>query len=113
MTVDEICLAKFPFGDAAGMKLRPVLTLTGPVGPVPEILVAYVSSVIPAQILPTDILVDPLIPAHAGTNLKVRSVIRLHKLATIHVTTIARRLGQIDSQSAIEVRAKLRALLKL
>jgi hypothetical protein len=34
---NEIYLANFPFGDAAGMKLRPVLTLTGPQGPVPEV----------------------------------------------------------------------------
>ncbi len=26
---NEIYLASFPFGDTAGMKLRPVLTLTG------------------------------------------------------------------------------------
>jgi hypothetical protein len=32
------------------MKLRPVLLLTGSVGPVPEVLVAYISSVIPAQL---------------------------------------------------------------
>ena len=40
----EIYLAKFPFGDAPGMKIRPVLLLTGPVGAVPEIVVAYISS---------------------------------------------------------------------
>jgi hypothetical protein len=38
---DEIYLASFPFGDIAGMKLRPVLTLTGPLGSVPEVLVSY------------------------------------------------------------------------
>jgi hypothetical protein len=43
----EICLASFPFGDIAGMKLPPVLVLAGPVGPIPEVLVAYVSSVLP------------------------------------------------------------------
>jgi hypothetical protein len=30
----EIYLASFPFGDVPGMKLRPVLLLTDPVGPV-------------------------------------------------------------------------------
>ena len=30
MRPGEIYLAKFPFGDAPGMKLRPVLALTGP-----------------------------------------------------------------------------------
>jgi len=54
MQPGEIYLAKFPFGDVPGMKLRPVLLLTGSVGPIPEVLVAYISSVIPASCsLPT------------------------------------------------------------
>jgi hypothetical protein len=48
MQPGEIYLARFPFGDVPGMKLRPVLLLTGSVGPVPEVLVAYISSVINA-----------------------------------------------------------------
>jgi hypothetical protein len=44
MRPGEIYLAQFPFGDVPGMKLRPVLLLTGPLGSVPEVLVAYISS---------------------------------------------------------------------
>lgn len=50
----EIYPAKFPFGDVPGMKLRPVLLLSGELGTVPEVLVAYISSVVPAQLLSTD-----------------------------------------------------------
>lgn len=35
MQPGEIYLARFPFGDVPGMKLRPVLLLTGTVGSVP------------------------------------------------------------------------------
>jgi len=28
----EVCRASFPFGDIAGLKLRPVLVLAGPLG---------------------------------------------------------------------------------
>lgn len=59
MCPDEIYLASFPFGGGAGMKLRPVLLLTGPAGNVPETLVAYISSVIPSSLLPTDLMLDP------------------------------------------------------
>ncbi len=61
---DEIYLASFPFGGSAGMKLRLVLLLTGPVGGVPEVLVAYISSVIPSGLLPSDILLDPRTAEH-------------------------------------------------
>src|ERR1017187_9556257 len=82
MRPGEIYLAQFPFGDIPGMKLRPVLLLTGAVGFVPEVLVAYISSVIPSQPLPSDIMIDPT--KFPSTNLKTSSALRLHKLATIH-----------------------------
>jgi mRNA interferase MazF len=110
---DEIFLASFPFGDSAGMKLRPVLLLTGPVGGVPEILVAYISSVIPGTLLPSDVELDPTASEHASTGLKTMSVVRLHKLATIHVRNVSRRLGRLSATTACEVDAKLRALMSL
>jgi hypothetical protein len=76
---DEIYLASFPFGGSTGMKLRPVLMLTGPVGNVPEVLVAYISSVMPAAVLPSDIVLDPITAEHASTNLKTKSVVRRPK----------------------------------
>jgi mRNA-degrading endonuclease toxin of MazEF toxin-antitoxin module len=108
---DEIYLASFPFGDTAGMKLRPVLTLTGPIGPIPEVLVAYISSVVPQSLLPTDVVLDPTTAEHASTNLKAKSVLRLHKLATIHGRAIVRRLGRLPTASIAEVEGRLKALL--
>jgi hypothetical protein len=113
MNPDEIHLASFPFGDSAVMKLRPVLLLTGPVGSVPEVLVAYISSVIPSTSLSSDILLDPASENHASTNLKTRSVLRLHKLATIHARSIVRRLSVLSPATAADVDGKLRTLLKL
>jgi mRNA interferase MazF len=113
MKPDEIHLASFPFGGSAGMKLRPVLLLTGPMGSVPEVLVAYISSVVPSVLLPTDIVLDPLTAEHASTRLKTRSVLRLHKLATIHTRSVVRHLGTIAQATSLEVKEKLRALLEL
>ena len=59
MRPGEIYLAQFPFGDIPGMKIPPVLLFTGPVGSVPGVLVAYISSVAPARLLPSDIVLDP------------------------------------------------------
>ena len=59
MQPGEIYLDRFPFGDVPGMKLRPVLLLTGAVGLVPEVLVSYISSVMPSQLLPSDLVLDP------------------------------------------------------
>jgi mRNA interferase MazF len=113
MLPGEIYLANFPFGAGGGGKLRPVLLLTGPIGSVPEFLVAYISSVIPPQLLPSDLVLDPANPEHATTNLKAISVVRLHKLATLHQRSIVRFLGTISPTTQVGISTKLRALLGL
>jgi len=113
MKPGEIYLARFPFGDVPGMKLRPVLLLTGTIGTVPEVLVAYISSVLPAQPLPSDLILDPAQAAFQSTNLKVRSALRLHKLATIHSSSLTRHLGVLESDQQSVVGTKLKTLLGL
>ena len=71
MRPGEIYLAQFPFGDVPGMKLRPVLLLTDPIGSLPEVLAAYISSVVPAQTLPSDMIIDPGKPEFKSTHLVV------------------------------------------
>lgn len=66
----EIYLAAFPYGDAATMKLRPVLILAGPVESAAEVLVAYISSVIPIDLLSTDLVINPTAREHQNTGLK-------------------------------------------
>jgi mRNA interferase MazF len=114
MQPGEIYLAQFPFGDVPGMKLRPVLLLTQPVGSsLPEVLVAYISSVMPAQPLSSDMILDPDRLEYRSTHLKAISVLRLHKLATIHCSNLARYLGLLDSAATAVARTKLRTLLEL
>src|SRR5262249_44039347 len=113
MQSGEIYLAQFPFGDVPGMKLRPVLLLTGTLGSVPEVLVAYISSVTLAQILPLDLMLDQSKPEYRSTHLKTTSVLRLHKLATIHSSNLVRSLGSLEASSLIVVAGKLKQLLGL
>jgi mRNA interferase MazF len=113
MRPGEIFLAQFPFGDVPGMKLRPVLLPTGALGSVPEVLVAYISSVIPAEPVPSDLILDPSKPEFHSTHLKTKSALRLHKLATIHSSSLARYLGTIDAATLASVASKLKQLLGL
>jgi mRNA interferase MazF len=112
MRPGEIHLAQFPFGDVPAMKLRPVLLLSGAVGAVPEVLVAYISSVIPSVPLP-DLILDPAKPEFQSTRLTTISALRLHKLATIHSSSLVRYLGNIDGQASAVVAKKLRDFLAL
>jgi mRNA-degrading endonuclease toxin of MazEF toxin-antitoxin module len=71
------------------------------------------SSIVPKPLLPTDIMIDPTDPEHATTKLKQMTVVRLHKLATIHNSDIARLLGKLSPKTWTEVETKLRLLLNL
>jgi len=113
MKPGEIVLAHFPLGGTGGRKLRPTLVLSGPLGSVPEYVVAYISSVIPPILEPTDLVMDPKAPGFSSTKLKVRSVVRAHKLATIHGTDVIRRLGIVSPTFFLEVQARLRIVLGL
>ena len=95
------------------MKLRPVLLLTGTIGSVPEVLVAYISSVVPPHPLASDLVIDPQASEFQTTHLKVVSALRLHKLATIHTSSVMRYLGTLDPAQYGIVRDKLRNLLGL
>lgn len=113
MQPGEIFLGSFPFGDAPGMKLRPVLILSPVTGSAGEVLVAYISSVIPERPLQTDITIDPRMEIDGETGLKTRSVLRLHKLATLHRTSLPRLLGRLSAARFADARAALRTWLNL
>ncbi len=109
----EIYLARFPMGGKGGAKIRPVLLLTDPVGPVPEVLTAYISTVLPPALLPSDLMLDASLPDYASTNLAQVSVLRLHKLATLHRRDAVRRVGELSAAAVQEVETRLRSLLNL
>jgi hypothetical protein len=106
MLPGEIFLAQFPFGDVPGMKLRPVLLLTGPVGSIPEVLVAYISSVVPTQPFSSDLIFDPGEPDSIRPILQTISALRLHKLATIHSSSLARYLRTVETSNIRRITAR-------
>ena len=109
----DLVLGSFPFGDTAAAKLRPLLLLTDTVGTGTEVVAAYISSVIPSRLLLSDILLDKTLPEHQSTRLKVVSVLRLHKIATIHTSALQRHVGLISPVLQQEVDTKLLAVLHL
>jgi mRNA interferase MazF len=113
MKPGDIFLGQFPFGDAPGMKLRLVLVLSRVTGAFAEVLVAYISSVFPSDQLATDLLIDPEAAADRDTNLKMPSVLRLHKLATVHRSSLVRFLGRLSPSRFAAAQVSLREWLAL
>jgi mRNA interferase MazF len=90
--------------------LRPCLVVSaGLIGQ--DLIVAGISSVVRGGVSPTDVLLETSHPEFAQSGLRVRSVIRVHKLAAIEQSVISRRLGQIGPQLQTEVDRRLRIVL--
>jgi len=113
MTRSKIVLVPFPFDDLSTDKVRPAVCLTDPIGPHRHVVLAFISSRIPTDLLETDLLIDTNQADFATTGLRVSSTLRLHRLMTITTALIRRELGELSSRMQDEVMLKLRKLFSL
>ena len=109
----DVILVPFPFTDLTAVKYRPAVILTPePIGP--DLVVAYLSSVIPEEPLPAShLLVSPVHPEFSNTGLKQASVIRLDKLMTISRSRVRRRLGHLGPLLLAELDSHLKSAFGL
>ena len=110
MIKNKIVLVPSPFDDFSGSKVRPALCLTSEIGKYDHVIIAFISSKIPDDLIDSDVLIRKLSKESMGTGLVVDSVIRLHKIVTIRKSIIKRRLGGINKSMEVEIMEKLRQL---
>ncbi len=113
MWKDKIILVPYPFDDFSSAKARPALCLTEPIGAHNHILIAFISSKIPQELLPSDILLESDADDFATLGLKVSSVLRLHRIANIGMHFITQELGMIPDVMRSIIAMKLINLLEL
>jgi hypothetical protein len=65
----DVVLARFPFTDGGGTKLRPVLILAEVPGPYDDYLVLFISSQIRTAMAGVDVVLDRRHPSFAGAGL--------------------------------------------
>jgi mRNA interferase MazF len=106
-------LVPFPFDDLTGTKVRPAVCLTEASGPHQHVVLAFITSVVPPTLEPTDLLLDPGSPDCARTGLRVRSVLRLHRMVTVSARIIQRQLGILPPSLQVQVQQRLRTLCAL
>lgn len=85
----DVVIAAFPFTDLSANKRRPALVLTATHA---DVILAFISSVFPPTFNSNEI---PFIPTDGDfiqTGLKVPSILRLDKLATIDKLLVTRAL---------------------
>jgi len=113
MIRSKVVLVPFPFDDLSTAKVRPATCLTEPIGQYNHVILAFISSQIPSELLETDIILELNQDGFMETGLKVSSVLRLHRMMTISVGMIQRELGTLSPNMQSEVVNKLQKLFEI
>jgi mRNA interferase MazF len=87
-----IVLARFPFTDLSGDKRRPALVVSRDNGRRADVVVCFITSV------PRSGPDAAPIAATPGTGLKVPSVVRFDKVATLDKSVVTGRLGDVPPE---------------
>src|SRR5450759_496928 len=108
MPKGTIVLIPFPFTDLSGQKVRPALILySSEHGE--DCIVAFISSIKEKKIRHFEVL----LPASVTNGLKIDSVIKVDKIATLQKMTVLCQLGTLEPQFAKLVNSKLKTLFHL
>ncbi|MBU4492474.1 MAG: type II toxin-antitoxin system PemK/MazF family toxin [Euryarchaeota archaeon] len=111
--IGKVVLVPFPFDDLSAQKVRPAICLTNPIGSHHHVVLAFITSRIPNDLLETDVVLDSNQPNFNITGLRVSSTLRLHRLMTVTTALIRRELGELSPEMHDEVVNKLRKLFGL
>jgi mRNA interferase MazF len=71
MTKYKVVLVPFPFDDLSSTKVRPAVCLTDPIGPYNHVVLAFITSQVPANPLASDFVLDAKAVGFAATGLRI------------------------------------------
>lgn len=113
MIKGKVVLVPFPFDDLSTTKVRPAVCLTEPTGPHRHVVLAFITSQMPPDLLETNVALDTKQPHFSRTGLRVSSALRLHRLMMVSTTIIRRELGELSPSMRAKVDLKLQKLFNL
>ncbi|MFC1927482.1 type II toxin-antitoxin system PemK/MazF family toxin [Chloroflexota bacterium] len=106
----KIVLVPFPFTDLTAAKLRPALVIYEGEE---DVVVAFISSKLPSDLSEVDVLVTKKDPTFEKSGLKVDSLIKLDKIATVLKDLVVGEVGELGEEPRREVNRKLRKMLEM
>lgn len=106
----KIVLIPFPFTNLTAAKLRPALVLLEGER---DVVVAFISSRVPRKPALTDVVVGEHHSEFMLTGLKVSSVIKLDKIATILKDLVVGEIGELGDELKREINLRFRRVYKL
>lgn len=108
----KVVLVRFPFDDLSASKVRPAVCVTEPIGPYQHVVVAFITSQIPSELLDSDVVLDASQRDFSATGLRVTSTLRLHRPMTVSADLLLRELGSLPATRQREVARKLHRLFE-
>ncbi len=110
--VGDIILTPFPFTDLSGDKVRPALVLGAQYGN-NDVTVCFISSILQNKIHKFEVLIDFKDKYFLKTGLKLNSVVKVVKIATLDKMVILGKIGELDKETIRRVKNVLKIYFKL
>ncbi len=107
MKPGDIVLIRFPQTDLKAGRLRPALVVAVAPGYHANLLLALITSRIYQAVPKFDEIIEPSDSDYSTTGLKVRSVVRLARLASVEPSIINARLGNVSPKRLRQIRKRL------
>ncbi len=107
MDKKTIVLTKFPFTDLSSSKRRPAVIISKVTDNEPDVIVAFISSVIPEASKESDFILETTHKDFKQTGLKKISVFKMDKLATLEKSIFAGELGVVSEDVYKELKLRL------
>jgi len=107
-----IVLIPFPFTDLIAVKVRPAIILSRQTNG-KDIVVAFISSRKIRRLQRTDVSIKKTEKDFGKTGLKVDSIIKIDKIATLDKKIVLGELGEVGKDTSIKIKKKLKLLFNL
>jgi mRNA interferase MazF len=113
MKIGTIVLTRFPFTDLTSAKRRPAVILSKVNSNDADVIVGFISSVIPKIVFDSDFILKTSDLDFPKTGLKTISVFKMNKLATLDSSIFTGELGEVSPLILEKLKACLRNALDL
>ncbi len=113
MEKGTIVLTRFPFTDLTGDKWRPAVIISNVDPANPDVIVAFISSVIPVKPSLSDFILLNTHPDFVLSGLKKSSVFKMDKLATLDKSIFSGEIGSVSPYFFEQLKDKLHTALDL
>jgi mRNA interferase MazF len=108
MNTGDIVVISFPFTDLVSYKARPAVVIAQSPDGYKDVIACLITSVIPNELNRLQIEV----PSDTVNNLKVDSVVKVYRIATVENSRIITMIGKLNSSQLAEFKIKFKSLVE-